>query len=88
MKKEEDEKCGSPKISQYLIADNEIGKPINDAIGHEKIAEHLADLVRDVETPTNIALYGPWGSGKTTIGLLLEEKLKSEKAFLEEQLKS
>lgn len=82
MKKEEDEKCGSPKISQYLIADNEIGKPINDAIGHEKIAEHLADLVRDVETPTNIALYGPWGSGKTTIGLLLEEKLKSEKSVV------
>ena len=45
---------------------------------HQKIAEHLYDLITDEETPgLSIGIEGKWGSGKSTVIGILNEKLKS-----------
>lgn len=78
MKKKEADKKEPPKLKQDLIADDSNFESTKDSIGHEKIVEQLTALVKDAATPTNIALYGPWGSGKTTIGALLGNELKDD----------
>ena len=45
---------------------------------HQKIAEHLYNLITDEETPgLSIGIEGKWGSGKSTVIGILNEKLKS-----------
>jgi uncharacterized protein (TIGR02271 family) len=59
------------------------GKPIalrdapatEDALGFDATATVLADLVRQTEPPLVIGIYGPWGSGKSTLMRLVEAKL-------------
>ena len=60
-----------------LIDDRAIGETDPDLLDHNAIADELADLVRSVPTASNIALYGAWGSGKTSLGNLLGARLKS-----------
>lgn len=45
---------------------------------HQKIAEHLYELITDEETPgLTIGIEGKWGSGKSTIIGILNERLKT-----------
>jgi len=53
---------------------------------HEDDEFRLGDFVTDLAqrcrvspTPANIALYGAWGSGKTSLGNLLEAEFKSDR---------
>lgn len=63
-----------------LINDRELASPTDDRLDHERIANQLVDLVTRVDTPTNVALYGPWGSGKSGIANLVHAKIKVDKA--------
>lgn len=58
-----------------LVDDRELAAFDSDRLDHERIVDQLVDLVTTVEMPTNIALYGPWGSGKTGIANLLKKRL-------------
>lgn len=58
-----------------LIDDREVAGTDQDRLGHDQVAAELEALVRGVRTPTNVALYGPWGSGKSGIANLLQERL-------------
>lgn len=58
-----------------LIEDRELAEAKDDRLAHEGIVNQLAALVKSVNTPSNIALYGPWGSGKTGIANLLRSKI-------------
>ncbi|MCQ1954075.1 P-loop NTPase fold protein [Arthrobacter sp. zg-Y238] len=58
-----------------LIEDRELAAATDDRLAHEGIVNQLAALVKSVNTPSNIALYGPWGSGKTGIANLLRSKI-------------
>jgi len=64
-----------------LIEDQELGSDVNPAsdgsvaFGLEKFADELAQLVRDVPTRTNIAVFAPWGSGKSSLSNLLRARL-------------
>lgn len=49
-----------------------------DKFRHQDFADQLAELAATVPTPANIALYGPWGSGKSGIGNLIERRLGQE----------
>ncbi len=51
-----------------------------DQLDHAAIACGLAAAIRDTpaESSLGIALYGPWGQGKSTIGALLREQLEEE----------
>src|SRR5579884_96043 len=59
-----------------LVDDREVASAEGDRLSHEQIAVQLAELVRTVPERSNIALYGPWGSGKSGIGNLLREAIE------------
>lgn len=53
----------------------------DDLLGHEEIAEELAGIALTVGLPANIALYGRWGAGKSSVANALEEIIqRNEKA--------
>lgn len=62
-----------------LFDDREVSGVKEDRLGHEQVAEQLAALVCRVKTPANVAIYGPWGSGKTGIANLLRARIDGTK---------
>lgn len=58
-----------------LLQDREVMELQDDQLAHRDIADQLEQVVTTVPTPTNIALYGPWGSGKSGIANLLASRL-------------
>ena len=59
-----------------LIDDRELNGVDRDRLDHERVAHELVDLVTTVETPTNVALYGPWGSGKSGVANLIRAEIE------------
>ena len=59
-----------------LIDDREVRAAEADRFRHADVAEELARLAVTVDTPANVALYGPWGSGKSGVANLLRECLE------------
>ncbi|HZV75676.1 MAG TPA: P-loop NTPase fold protein [Conexibacter sp.] len=59
-----------------LIPDRALKGDDQDHFNHQQIAARLADLIRNGEPPLNIALFGPWGSGKSSVAGLLEKELQ------------
>ncbi|MFJ8049253.1 P-loop NTPase fold protein [Streptomyces luteogriseus] len=55
-----------------LIRDREVDSTQSDRLAHSHIADQLYDVVLSVPTPTNIAVWGPWGSGKSGVANLLK----------------
>ncbi|MFF1611397.1 P-loop NTPase fold protein [Amycolatopsis sp. NPDC058278] len=62
-----------------LIEDRELTDAHEDRFEHQRIADQLVELATRVEAPTNIALYGPWGSGKSGIANLVKGRLQGVK---------
>ncbi|MEU0452440.1 MULTISPECIES: P-loop NTPase fold protein [unclassified Streptomyces] len=62
-----------------LIQDREVENAQGDLLAHSHIADQLHDVVLSVPTPTNIAVWGPWGSGKSGIANLLRGLLEAER---------
>ncbi len=65
---------GSSKPSDVLpelIDDRAITRHDQDRLRHSGFARELAELVRTVTAPANIALFGSWGAGKSGLGKLL-----------------
>lgn len=54
-------------LKDALIPDHALHDATGDALGHDAFAEVIADLVVTVESPSNVALFGPWGSGKSSL---------------------
>ena len=68
-------------VEGELIDDREVKDAEGDRLGHEQIANQLADLARSVQTPANVALYGPWGSGKSGIANLLRANIDAGRGW-------
>lgn len=62
-----------------LVEDREVYHTDGDKLAHAQIAKQLAELAVTVAMPSNIALYGPWGSGKSGIGNIIREILSHKK---------
>ena len=58
-----------------LVDDRELAVAEDDRLAHEGIVDQLAALATTVATPANVALYGPWGSGKSGIANVLKSKI-------------
>lgn len=76
-----DARAGDPAVGRYLLADDllvdqALDDVAGDAFGHAAIAGRVAELAGSQPAPLRIALYGPWGSGKSSQFSLLSEALK------------
>lgn len=60
-----------------FIDDRAISQAADDRFRHADLVAELAHLVDSREAQTNIALFAPWGSGKTGISKLLRSQLEN-----------
>lgn len=58
-----------------LIPDNRLDADATDLLEHEAIAKSVAEIAISAQTPVNIALFGAWGSGKSSIYAMVERHL-------------
>lgn len=76
MSRETSKQTGEPKLHpDDLLDDRELAVVKDDRLAHAGIVDQLAVLATTVTMPSNIALYGPWGSGKSGIANLLKNKI-------------
>jgi hypothetical protein len=61
-----------------LVDDRAITNAAADHFGHAEFAAQAASTIKTIRTPSNIAIYAPWGSGKTSLANLLREELHGD----------
>ena len=54
-----------------------------DSLGCDKYCEGLAEFVTNCPTPMTIAIQGGWGTGKSTIMKIVQDKIKDKTITLE-----
>ncbi|MEE3849029.1 P-loop NTPase fold protein [Gordonia sp. LSe1-13] len=59
-----------------LITDNRLSSGAGDLLEHAALARSVAEIALTAQTPVNIALFGAWGSGKSSIYTMITEHLK------------
>jgi len=47
-----------------------------DRLGFQHYRDVLVDIVRECDTPLTVGVFGPWGSGKTSLMRLVQEALE------------
>jgi ABC-type multidrug transport system ATPase subunit len=57
-----------------LVSDN---PATTDALGLGKTADLLSELVLTAAPPFTLALFGEWGSGKTTLMRMIDERVRA-----------
>ncbi|WP_369263546.1 P-loop NTPase fold protein [Streptomyces sp. R35] len=62
-----------------LIQDREVEDAQSDRLAHSHVADQLRDVSLSVPAPTNVAVWGPWGSGKSGVANLLKGQLQRER---------
>lgn len=67
----------SPVTADDLVPDRALEAVSEDRFKHRAIAERVADLVATASVPLNVGLFGPWGSGKSSLAGFLKEGLSS-----------
>ncbi|MFP5389395.1 MAG: P-loop NTPase fold protein, partial [Thermoleophilia bacterium] len=65
----------SPIVASDLIPDRALRAGDPDEFDYAPIASRVAELCNAAETPVNIALFSPWGSGKSSLYSLIERRL-------------
>lgn len=64
-----------------MHTDNPTRTSAEDRFGFAPYADLLADTIRDTaRLPFCIGIYGPWGTGKTSLMLMIEENMKAGRA--------
>jgi hypothetical protein len=60
-----------------LLADRALEAAAEDEFKHDALAGRVAELVTTAQPPLNIALFGAWGSGKSSIAGFLKERFNA-----------
>ncbi len=63
-------------LAGELIDSRALASASDDRFRHADLVAELVALVRTVPTPANVALFAPWGSGKSGMGNLLAAGLE------------
>lgn len=66
-------------IRDDLVTDRALTAQDPDRLNHGPIAERVLDLVTVSDPPVNVALFGAWGSGKSSFSALLERGIKARR---------
>lgn len=67
---------GAPLAKGEYIEDRSIDDASEDSFRHADVVAELAELALKGPVPSNIALFAPWGTGKSGIAKLLEPKIE------------
>lgn len=59
-----------------LIPDRALRPADSDEFAYAPIADRIADLCAEAEAPVNVAIFSPWGSGKSSLCTLIESSLQ------------
>jgi hypothetical protein len=62
-----------------LIDDRSLDSADGDEFRHADLARELTELVCTVPAPANVALFAPWGSGKSSLGNMLRTNLQARR---------
>lgn len=62
---------------QDLIPDAALENSGGDRLDHAPVARIVSDLARAVHPKSNIALFGPWGSGKSSIYAMMKAEVEA-----------
>lgn len=74
-----DRERSSPTLTTSdLIPDGALQEAGADKLEHNAVAKVIADLVTAVRASANIALFGPWGSGKSSLFALIKAQLDAK----------
>lgn len=68
---------GKPPMESEFIEDSAIDLLDQDRFGHADFVQELADLVKEVDPRTNIAVFAPWGSGKSSLSAMLAKRYEN-----------
>ncbi|MGH3427277.1 MAG: P-loop NTPase fold protein, partial [Mycobacteriales bacterium] len=68
-----------PLVDGELIDDRALEVKDDDQFGLQTMAVELADMCLQTKTPANIAVLGPWGSGKSSLGKLTLKELSARR---------
>ncbi len=60
-----------------IVPDSALVEGDVDRFDHEAIAGRIAELACGARPPVNIALFGPWGSGKSSIYSLMRDRINT-----------
>lgn len=64
------------ELREELVDDRALQDASEDLLRHEDVVDELEQLACAIEVPANVALYGPWGSGKSSLSNLLRARLE------------
>lgn len=67
--------------SCWFISDQAIEDASDDAFGHNDVAGQLVEMITSVTPPATIGLLGGFGTGKSSIGNLLSQRLKGHEKY-------
>ena len=63
-------------MTRFELAERPLRSPDQDRLGVKGHAARLAEMLKDVELPFTLGVYGPWGAGKTTFANLVVHNLR------------
>lgn len=66
--------------TEFLVGEQRLSSFADDAFGHEAHVDTLEKIVTRVSRPWHIALYGTWGSGKSSIINLLYRRIRASQS--------
>ena len=74
----------TPDDSLTYSADTALADPSGDQLGRAQFARHVANGIARRHNPSSltVGLYGPWGSGKTTVLNFIAHELRTERNVL------
>lgn len=70
-------------IADDLVTDQALADAGGDEFHHSAIAKAVGDLSLSSAAPVNIALFGPWGSGKSTFYNLMRRRVQQQDQHVE-----
>jgi len=75
-----------PSVKHLFLEDRPLKSTSGDKFQYTQVAEVISDLLAQNNFPVHIGLFGPWGSGKTSVIKLLENKIESDSNISEKYL--